>query len=180
MKKNLLSIAILAAGLLVASCGNKQAAPAPEAPVADSEASAGLPELKTTIDKNSFSFAIPEGWQSMPGDDEGGDKEGAMVYKGKDATELMSAAFMMISVGDDEGKTLDEGIKEFQEDAKATAIDDVTIGGKTYKAFTATESGMESTFLLAHEGRKFIAFIIGKASAEDPEVRAIVNSFKLK
>ena len=42
------------------------------------------------------------------------------------------------------------------------------------------EDGTESTILVSHEGSKFITFIIGKANVQDPDVRAIINSFILK
>lgn len=184
MNKNVMTIAILTASLLVASCGNKQAAPAVDIastePAIEQAQSANLQsEMKSTIDKPSFSFAIPEGWQQLPGDNDE-DQEGAMVFKGRDVTELMDAAFMMINVGDDEGKTLEEGLEDFRKETKANQSDDVMIGGKTYKAFTAVEDGTESTILVSHEGSKFITFIIGKANVQDPDVRAIINSFILK
>jgi len=180
MKKSIYSIAILAAGLLAASCGNKQTPPPSVTAVEQAEAAEQLPEVKTTIDKNSFTVALPDGWQAMPGDDEDGGKESTIVFKGKDVTELMTAAFMMINVGDDEGKTLDEGIKEFLEESKAQPAEDVKIGGKTYKTFTLVEDSVESPMLVTQENNKFISFIVGKASVQDPEVRAIINSFRLK
>ena len=115
----------------------------------------------------------------MPGDNDD-EKESAMVFRGRDVSELMDAAFMMINIVDDEGKTLEEGLEDFRMETQAKQSDDVTIGGKIYKAFTAVEEGTESTIVVSHEGNKFISFIIGKANIQDPDVRAIINSFKLK
>lgn len=184
MNKNMMNIAILTASLLVASCGNKQAAPAVDVeslqPAIEQAQSAGQQsETMNTIDKPSFSFAIPEGWLQMPGDNDD-EKESAMVFRGRDVSELMDAAFMMINIVDDEGKTLEEGLEDFRMETQAKQSDDVTIGGKIYKAFTAVEEGTESTIVVSHEGNKFISFIIGKANIQDPDVRAIINSFKLK
>jgi major membrane immunogen (membrane-anchored lipoprotein) len=186
MKKNFIHIAILVAGMLLTACGNKQTVPAVIAEggeTGQAEQTAAQQQMaaaKSTINKKSFSIALPEGWQSMPSDDGEDGKESLIVFKGKDMTELMSAAFMMVSVGDSDGMSLEDGISEFEKDTKAKAGKDITINGKTYKAFTAVEDGQESTFLFAQEEEKFISFLIGKSDANDPEIQTIINTFKLK
>ena len=184
----LMSSTVIGSSLLLTSCGgNKQThlqtvaeelAAESAAQSADDLSSEPQTAALTTVDKPTFSFTIPDGWLPMPGDNEA--QESAMVFKGKDVTDLMDAAYMMVTLGDDEGKTLEESMVDFLIATQAKQIDDVTIQGKTLKAFTVDEDGMHSTILVAHEGHKFVTFTITKTTAQDPGVQTIIGSFKLK
>lgn len=184
----LMSSTVIGGSLLLTSCGgNKQThlqtvaeelAAESAAQSADDLSSEPQTAALTTVDKPTFSFTIPDGWLPMPGDNEA--QESAMVFKGKDVTDLMDAAYMMVTLGDDEGKTLEESMVDFLIATQAKQIDDVTIQGKTLKAFTVDEDGMYSTILVAHEGHKFVTFTITKTTAQDPGVQTIIGSFKLK
>ena len=57
---------------------------------------------------------------------------------------------------------------------------DITIAGQTYKSFTATEDGVESTILVAEKNGCSIMAAITKAKVDDPDVQAIVGSIRVK
>lgn len=179
MRKQVLTIAMMAVALLVASCGNKSgnnASGADSTQVAPkNEAKAS--EVKTTYEKKLFSVGAPEGWETMPNDDP--ESTDIMLLKGG-IENVMKDAFVIAEVRPTEGETLESGMKEAEEDGKAKVLDDVTAGGFTYKHLYLEEGEMPGHILVAQQGDQFITFTIGKADVDDPDVQAILQSFKLK
>lgn len=73
MKKTFLTIVVVAAGLLVTSCGNKAAAPAAEASGEQAElAEAAVPEGFKTHDFANYSISLPEEFTTSGEQDYGG------------------------------------------------------------------------------------------------------------
>ena len=178
MKKQVLTIAIMAVGLLVVSCGNKTGNAAGGADsTAVVKADVKASDVKTTSEKKLFSVGAPEGWEAMSDDDP--ESTNIMLLKGG-MENVMKDAFIIAEVRPTEGETLESGMKEAEEDGKAKVLDDVTAGGFTYKHLYIEEGEMPGHILVAQEGDQFITFTIGKADVDDPDVLAILNSFKLK
>lgn len=186
MKKNILSIAIVAAtACVVVACGNKsvnntgsadstEVAGVPE----KTEIEQNLPEVKTGFDKKTFAVSVPEGWNTTPNPDT--ESSDIMVFKG-DMEKIMTSPALIINVDEPEdGKSFDDAIKTVDEDTNTKAIDDVTIGGRTFKGFQMTEGEVTGTILCAEENGKMISVTIVNTQVDDPEVRAIIRSLKVK
>ena len=109
-----------------------------------------------------------------------GDTDEVLVYKGADIADAMNGTFIIMEVSKLEGTTLAEGLKQLQESMGAKPGKDITIAGQTYKSFTATEDGVESTILVAEKNGCSIMAAITKAKVDDPDVQAIVGSIRVK
>lgn len=184
MKKNYFSFAILAASFCVmASCGSKSAdnaggADSTELAPEAEETVENLPATKTSFEQKNFIVSVPEGWNTTPNPD--ASRSDIMLFKG-DMENIMSSPVMMINVdAPAEGMTFDEAFKALQADSGAQAIDDVTIGGKTYKGLVLTEGENTGTILAREEGDKVIALTITNSGLDNPEVRTIIQSIKVK
>ena len=190
MKKVLFSIALATVALV--SCGNK---PAPNADSQEAVASeqstdvqeAAAPEqgaeeapavaLPTTIDKGTYTIGLPEGWSTLSAND-----TGCYMYKGdgKKPSEAVSGTFIIMQVHPSDGKTIEEGIKEAVDNMAAKQLDDVTFGGITYKQLSYTEDGVDGRILVTIDDKQVISFLMARTTPNDPEIQAIINSFKKK
>ena len=180
MKKVLFSFAILAATAMMVACGNKSQQNTEEqdtAAVAEEQPSetASVAIVKT-IDKDAYSIGLPEGWSAMSQ----GDTQ-CMVYKGSDAkpSEALNGTWVSMEISPSEDKTIEEGIKEMIEEMGAKQLDDVTIGGTTYKQCSYVEDGVESRILVSGTDN-LVSFMMAHTTPDDPEVQAIISSLKLK
>ena len=184
MKKNYFSFAILAASFCVmASCGNKSAdnaggADSTELASEAEEAVESLPVAKASFEQKNFIVSVPEGWNTSP--DPEASRSDIMLFKG-DMENIMSNPVLVINVdAPAEGMTFEEAFKALQAESGAQAIDDVTIGGKTYKGLVLTEGENTGTILAREEGDKVIALTITNSGVDNPEVQAIIQSIKVK
>ena len=178
MKKSLFSLAVLAVGLLMASCGNKSANNAAGGESENTEVAENLPELKANYEVKTFTAGAPEGWNIMGGEPSM-DDNGLMLYKG-DISEVTKNPCVIIDVEQsEEGKSFDDGIKEVEESG-TKAIPDLTIDGKTYKGFEIVEGETKGNILCREEGGKIISVTLANCKPTDPEVLAILKSMKLK
>lgn len=177
MKKAIFSFAILAVAAMIASCGQKAQQ---NAEIQDSTAVVGEQTeeavLATTIDQASYSLGLPEGWAIMSQDD-----MECFVYKGNAAkpSEAINGTFLSLKIGPSEGKTLDNTIEEMVKEMGVKLLDDVTIGGTTYKQCSYTEDDVESRILMAGTD-KMVSIMMARTTPDDADVQAIVNSLKLK
>ena len=184
MKKNYFSFAILAASFCVmASCGSKSAdnaggADSTELAPEAEETVENLPATKTSFEQKNFIVSVPEGWNTSP--DPEASRSDIMLFKG-DMENIMSNPVLVINVdAPAEGMTFEEAFKALQAESGAQAIDDVTIGGKTYKGLVLTEGEIIGTILAREEGDKVIALTITNSGVDNPEVQAIIQSIKVK
>lgn len=184
MRKHVMTLAVVAVGLLVMACGNKSgnnaagadstavaAAPEAKAPSKD------LPEVKKIYEKTDFSVGVPEGWETMPNDDP--ESMDIMLLKGG-IDKITKEPFIMIDLEGAEGQGFEADVKDFQENTNAKALDDVTLNGLTYKAFYMEEGEIPGTILVSRHKNLNVSITIGKADLNDPEIQAILQSFKLK
>ena len=177
MKKSIFSFAILAVGLLMASCGNKSANNAAGGESENTEVAENLPELKATYEVKTFTAGAPEGWNTMG--EPNTEDNGLMLFKG-DISNVTKNPCVIIDVEQsEEGKSFDDGIKEV-EASGTKAIPDLTIDGKTYKGFEIMEGETKGYILCREEGGKIISVTLANCQSTDPEVLAIMKSMKLK
>ena len=190
-RKTFFSIAILAASVcIVVACGNQSAnnvnvssadstdsAEVAEAPAA-TEMEQDLPQVKTSFEQKNFTVGVPEGWNTTPNLD--AEASDIMVFKG-DMGKIMSSPAVVINVDVPEnGKSFEDAMKAAEAETKAKPVDDVTIGGRIFRCFELTEGGSKGTILCAEENGKMVSVTIVNSQVDNPEVRAVINSLKVK
>lgn len=180
MKRVLFGFAIMAAAATMASCGNKTAqnnegqdSATTEAPIAEVATSA----IAETIDKAGYTIGLPEGWAVMSADD-----EECFIYKGDKAkpSEAISGTWIVLKRGSLEGKTFDAAVQEMIKETGAKLLDDVIIGGRTYKHCSCIEDGVESRILVTVDDKGVLSFMMGRTTPDDADVQAIISSLKVK
>ena len=132
MKKILLSIVVVAAGLFVASCGNKQEQ-APEAAGDEQQTEAQAPEAGETVECDNFTLAVPSGWKY----NENGSSSTTITLDAPDYGQFESVTIYVNKEETSAEKLRDQYFGDGADKEKAA---DVTIGGKTFKQLYYTES----------------------------------------
>lgn len=138
-----------------------------------SAAEAAMP-IATTVDKETYSIGLPEGWAVMSEDE-----SGCFVYKGQNPAEAMDGAWVAMKIASSADETVEKALPDMVKEMGAKQLDDVTIGGKTFKQISFTEQGEEARILMA-DYKRAVSFTIMKATAADADVQAVVGSFKMK
>ena len=186
MKKVLFSFAVLAVVATMTACGNKSAQPvegqddattSEQSTKAQPAEAAPTVALATTIDKETYTIGLPEGWSTLSAND-----KGCYMYKGdgKKPSEAVSGTFIIMQFQPSDGKTIEDGIKEAVDNMAAKQLDDVTFNGTTYKQLSYTEDGVDGRILVTTDGEQVISFMMARTTPDDPEIQAIINSFKKK
>ena len=176
MKKHIFSIAIVAAGLLVAACGNKSKDGNPQvtddgfegqAPV-----EAALPEVKTAIDGAAASLSLPDGWIEISSD------RNIDVLKGQSIDEIGEAPSLHFEVKPvPEGKDLDGIVAMLTENPGFKADGEMALGERVIKNFKMEGDAAASLFI---DGDKFVLAMMTGVKPTDADVKAILNSVKAK
>ena len=186
MKKVLFSIAVLAVVATMTACGNKSAQPvegqddaatSEQSAEAQSEEAAPAVALATTIEKGTYTIGLPEGWSTLSAND-----KSWYVYTGdrKKPSEAVNGTFIIMQFQPSDGKTIEDGIKEAVDNMAAKQLDDVTFNGTTYKQLSYTEDGVDGRILVTTDDKQVISFMMARTTPDDPEIQAIINSFKKK
>lgn len=176
MKKRLFIFALVGMAVTMMSCTGKTAK--------DTEAQDSTAIVKEqsavvkTIDQKTYSLGLPKGWVTMSA----GDTE-CMVFKGSASkpSEAIDGVWVALNTTTVEAKgmNLELAIKAMLKEMGAKQLEDVTIGGTTYKQCSYTEKGVESRILMAGKD-KLVSFMMSRTTPDDPDVRAIISSLKLK
>ena len=178
MKKVLFSIAIVAAGLLVASCGNKSEenktaevdGQQTEAAATTEEASAGA-----VAECDHFKVTVPEGWEF----NKDTSSENVVNLEAKEFGEFESVYLFF----NKEKTSAEEMANEFfagNESTKQKA-EDVTIGGIKFKQLKALESADVNCELFAEVNNGVLEMELSKNIPIDaPNVAKLVESINFK
>lgn len=166
MKKVFFSFVIVAAGLLVTSCGNKAANGAGDADsTATEQAATGSKELKAEekgpgiVVTEQFTFDVPEGWEVEN-----------LVESGYVKIALRQPSDQAIAVEIKDGKVADDH-KDWKQ------LDDKTIGDKTY---TEKEDGSFRYLLTQLDDSHYLAVFGFHMESGDPVLTKVIESIKLK
>lgn len=162
MKKVFFSFVIVAAALLVVSCGNKtnggneaDSTATEEVAVKELKVDEVGPGVATTED---FTVDIPEGWKIEN------------LTPGYTKFSLRTPNDQAISIDIEDGKA-----EEYKADWKK--LDDKTIGGKTY---IEKEDGSFRYLLNQIDDSKFLAVFLFHVDSNDPIIPKVIESIKLK
>lgn len=165
MKKVFFSFVIVAAGLLVTSCGNKAANGAGDADSTATEQATGSKELKAEekgpgiVVTEQFTFDVPEGWEVEN-----------LVEGGYVKIALRQPSDQAIAVEIKDGKVADDH-KDWKQ------LDDKTIGDKTY---TEKEDGSFRYLLTQLDDSHYLAVFGFHMESGDPVLTKVIESIKLK
>lgn len=165
MKKVFFSFVIVAAGLLVASCGNKSAKDASGVDSTVTEQAAGSKELKEgdkgpgIVATEKFSFDVPEGWEIEN-----------YVESGYVKVALRQPSDQAIAVEIKDGKVEDDH-KDWKQ------LDDKTIGDKTY---VEKEDGSFRYMLSQLDDSHYLAIFAFHVASGDPILTKVIESINLK
>lgn len=166
MKKVFFSFVIVAAGLLVTSCGNKAANGAGDADsTATEQAATGSKELKAEekgpgiVVTEQFTFDVPEGWEVEN-----------LVESGYVKIALRQPSDQAIAVEIKDGKAADD-----HNDWKQ--LDDKTIGDKTY---AEKEDGSFRYLVTQLDDSHYLSIFGYHMESGDPVLTKVIESIKLK
>lgn len=178
MKKCMMTFAIVAVGLLVAACGAKTSIGNQQGTDEVKDASANISGITSTIEHSQFSVGLPNGWQTMPSDDP--TYPGTMLFRGGNEMNLADTGFLMFNLEKKEGKSLEESMTEFENESKAKRLKAMTFGDTTWQGFEIKEGEVTGKILVMEQNGYFVTATITKMELDDPDIKAIIQSFKTK
>lgn len=187
MKKVLFSFAIVAAGLLMASCGNQgeknaqnaesTESAAVEAPAQEQSAEASSAEASATAECKNMTIAVPAGLKINENVTEA--DENLVLL---DAPELGEFESIRVKL-DNEYKSAQEMLDQYYNGNESTwkKADDVTIGSYTFKKLDAIDSADENCILFADANGGVLKIDLSKnVPADAPSVKAVVENIVIK
>ena len=177
MKKTLFSIAIVAAGLLVASCGNKSAnAEATEANGDQTEqaAEAAPAEEGAAAESENFTLTVPAGLKF----NENASSSTSVTLDAPDYGQFESVTIYMNKEQASAEKLLDE---YFGDGAGKEKSGDVTIGNMTFKQLYYTDSADNNSDLFAEaNGGVLVVSLSKNVPVEAEALKPLIESIKFK
>ena len=173
MKKILFSIVVVAAGLFVASCGNKQEQ-APEAAGDEQQTEAQAPEAGETVECDNFTLAVPSGWKY----NENGSSSTTITLDAPDYGQFESVTIYLNKEQASAEKLLDE---YFGDGAGKEKSGDVTIGNMTFKQLYYTDSADNNSDLFAEANGGVLVVSLSKNVPVEAEfLKPLIESIKFK
>lgn len=176
MKKTLFSIAIVAAGLLVASCGNKSAnAEATEASGDQTEQAEAAPaEEGATAECENFTLTVPAGLKF----NENSSSSTSVTLDAPDYGQFESVTIYLNKEQASAEKLLDE---YFGDGAGKEKSGDVTIGNMTFKQLYYTDSSDNNSDLFAEaNGGVLVVSLSKNVPIEAEALKPLIESIKFK
>lgn len=175
MKKVFFSFAIVAAGLLVASCGNKNNAQTTEASEEQTEQAEAAPaEAGATAESENFTLAVPSGWKY----NENGSSSTSITLDAPEYGQFESVTIYLNKEETSADKLLDQ---YFGDGAGKEKSGEVTIGGKTFKQLYYTDSSDNNSDLFTEaNGGVLVVSLSKNVPVEAEGLKTIVESIKFK
>lgn len=176
MKKALISFAIVAAGLLVASCGNKSSNAEAPADSAESEVAeaAEAPAANSAVESEYFTLSVPGGWKY----NEDASSSTSVTIDAPDYGQFESVVIYINKEETSAEKLRDQYFGDGADKEKAA---DVTIGGKTFKHLYYTESADYGSDLFTEvDGGVLVVSLSRNLPVEAEALKPLVESIKLK
>lgn len=177
MKKTLFSIAIVAAGLLVASCGNKSAnAEATEASGNQTEqaAEAAPAEEGATVECENFTLTVPAGLKY----NENASSSTSVTLDAPDYGQFESVTIYLNKEQASADKLLDE---YFGDGAGKEKSGDVTIGNMNFKQLYYIDSSDNNSDLFAEaSGGVLVVSLSKNVPVEAEALKPLIESIKFK
>lgn len=184
MKKSMICIAIMAAGLFVASCGAKNANSAESADstavaASTNEAQASNAEANT-IENDYVKVAVPEGWECA----EAVTTERVLNIKlklGTDLGEWQSVRIFTNNTADAPNDWQDMAKSCVEGEANRSLDNDVTFGSVTYKQVKFQNSADTYCILFGKMPKGVLEITLTeKLTLDNPSVKAILESISFK
>ena len=174
MKKVLFSIAIVAAGLLVASCGSKsdnaQNAEAGEEQTEQAE----VAEAGATAECENFTLTVPSGWKY----NENASSSTSVSLDAPDYGQFESVTIYLNKEETSAEKLLDQYFGDGADKEKAA---DVTIGDKTFKQLYYVDSSDNNSDLFTEaNGGVLVVSLSKNVPVEAEALKPLVESIKFK
>ncbi len=173
MKKAFLGIAVVAAGLLVASCGNKAEAPAAEA--SEGQQTEQVAQAGTPAECDVFKVAMPDGWKF----NENVSSERVVHLDAPEFGQFESVHLYL----NDEKASADEALDTYYNGNESSwkKADDITIGNMTFKRLDAVDNSDVNCQLFADVKGGVLEVELSKNVPTDAAgVKSLIESFELK
>ena len=180
MKKTKRNIVVVAATLLMVACGGKTSTDNPQVAAGTDEPTAEvveLPSIKSNVENAKATLGLPEGWIQIVNE---GD-EGTSIDLAKAASrEAMTGdeAGIHLEFGDAKGQTADEIFAALAEGAETKG--DLQLDNLIYKVAKTAGEPTRYELVTVADGKMAYVALTGGAQPEDADVKAILNSLKLK
>jgi hypothetical protein len=174
MKKTLFSIAIVAAGLLVASCGNKSANAQAEASDEQQTEEAAPAEAAATVESEFFTLAVPAGLKY----NEDASSSTSVTLDAPDYGQFESIVIYL-----NKEETSAEKLRDtyFGDGAGKEKAADVTIGSQTFKQLYYIDSADNNSDLFSEANGGVLVVSLSKNVPVDAEVlKPLIEGIKFK
>ncbi len=174
MKKVLFSFAIVAAGLLVASCGSKGGNAEANAEAATEAPEAEVAEAPAAVESENFSLAVPAGMKY----NENASSSTSVTLDAPDYGQFEAVVIYM-----NKEETSAEALRDqyFGDGAGKEKAADVTIGGKTFKQLYYIDSADNNSDLFTEvDGGVLVVCLSRNVPVEAEFLKPLVESIKLK
>lgn len=173
MKKVFLSLAIVAAGLFVASCGNKNNENTAEASGEQAE-QAQVAEAGATAECDNFTVAVPSGWKY----NENGSSSTTVTLDAPEYGQFESVTIYLNKEEKSAANLLDQYFGDGSDKEKSG---DVTIGNMTFKQLYYIDSSDNNSDLFAEaNGGVLVVSLSKNVPVEAEALKTIVESIKFK
>lgn len=175
MKKVLFSIAIVAAGLLVASCGNKQAQTAEASGEQQVEQAEAQPaEAGETAECDNFTLAVPAGWKY----NKEASSSTSITLDAPDYGQFESVVIYLNKEETSADKLLDQ---YFGDGADKEKSGEVEIGNMKFKQLYYVDSADNGSDLFAEaNGGVLVVSLSKNVPVEAEPLKPLVESIKFK
>ncbi len=175
MKKVFFSFAIVAAGLLVASCGSKNGNAEAPADGAEAEVAEGAEApAASNVECDKFSLTVPAGWKYS----EAGSSSTTITLDTPDYGQFEAVT---IYVNNEETSAEQLRDQYFGDGADKEKAADVTIGNKTFKQLYYIDSADDNSVLFTEvDGGVLVIHLSRNLPVEAEALKPLVESIKLK
>ena len=164
-------VVMIAAMLLVAGCGSKDATPAGDSGSGDSPGAAAVPTISgERFETETVSMIVADGWDVM--DINGG----LQAYKG--ISKAVEVWVRGSGLADDAGK---KSMENFANNYGGTAVEEMEMFGLTFFSTTFEFSGMKQTkYGSVKDGQQIEITLAGEDHLEDEEIMGMFYSIEIK
>lgn len=181
MKKSILSFAILASGLILASCANKESAKTTDSDSAVATEAVATAPSATQVNLDLFSVDVPQGWKV--------EKASSFNCKLQPEVEPESEVkslegwYVDITIWSVNDFTLKETVENWKGTHEGgKQMEPLTFGGIKFQYYYDDYQYARSSLLVSQlpDNKGLVDIKIVGYTVDDPTVKAILESFKLK